>query len=325
MQGYDKVCRIDLALRGKDPFLPFRIKMSNIVALEAESQLELVSAQADLASRIIELGTAIQAPPEEWLRMVFTKYFPLPPELVDILAIGSILPKPQGEEGAAGLGGMGGGGMGGMGGMGGEEEFGGAGPELDLGAAAGGGEAGAAPGGEAGAGAMGGAGGAPAEAWDPDPIRRRRALYEWRKRAAAWHNRYFSLNECVVRYQRRKGKKLQERGITEAKREIVETRKKLFEWADKTLPAKRESLCREFGRIVRIVDGYTPDFNFVKQFKTYLTEFRGKGEAKSTKFVLEGHYFPDGSNGEKHELLSILEVNRGKNGNGNGSREILNS
>jgi hypothetical protein len=257
--------------------------------------------------------------------MVFTKYFPLPPELVDILAIGSILPKPTGEEGAGGLGGgMGGGGMGGMGG---EDEFGGMGPELDLGAAAGG------AGGEMGAGAGAGAGiepggggmGAPAEAWDPDPIRRRKALYEWRKRAAAWHRRYFSLNECVQRYARRKGKKLQERGITEAKREIVETRRKLFEWADKTLPAKRESLSLEFGRIVRIVEGYTPDFNFVKQFRSYLTEFRGKGEAKSTKFVLEGHYFPDGMgpNGDKHELLSVLEVNRGKRSNG--SREILNS
>jgi hypothetical protein len=321
MQGYDKVCRINLALVGKDPFLPFRIKMSNIVALEAESQLELVGAQADLASRIIELGTAIQAPPEEWLRMVFTKYFPLPPELVDILAIGSILPKPQGEEGAGGLGGGMGGGMGGMGDMGGEE-FGGAGPELDLGAAAGGGEAGAA-GGEPLGGAGGAGGPAPAEAWDPDPLRRRKALYEWRRRAALWHNRYFSLNECVVRYQRRKGKKLQERGITEAKKEIVETRKKLFEWADKTLSKHREDLCREFGRIVRIIDGYTPDFNFVKQFRGYLSEYRGKGEAKATQFVLEGHYFPDGSNGEKHELLSVLEVNRGKRSNGSGG--FLNS
>jgi hypothetical protein len=248
--------------------------------------------------------------------MVFTKYFPLPPELVDILAIGSILPKPQGEE--AGLGGAGGG-MGGMGGLGGEEEFGGAGPELELGPAAGGGEAGAAPGGEAGAAGGGGAGAPPAEAWDPDPARRRKALYEWRRRAALWHRRYFSLGECVRRYERRKGKKLQERGITEAKREIVETRRRLYEWAETTLPKARESLCLEFGRLVRILDGYTPDFAFVRQFKNYLAEYKGKGEAKSTRFILEGHYFPNGGSGEKHELLTILESNRGKRGNG--SRE----
>jgi hypothetical protein len=289
--------------------------MSNIVALEAESQLELVSNQADLASRIIELGTAIQAPPEEWLRMVFTKYFPLPPELVDILAIGSMLPKAGGEEGAGGLGG-GGGGLGGMGG--GEEEFGGAGPELDLGPAAGaGGEAGAAPGGEAGG--AGGAGAAPpAEAFDPDPVRRRKALYEWRRRATAWHNRYFSLNECVRRVERRRGKKLQERGITEAKREILETRRRLYEWAEKSLPEAREALSLSVGRIVRILDGYTPDFAFIKQFKSYLAEYQGKGEARGTAFLLEGHYFPNGANGahgEKHELLTVLESSRGKRAN----------
>jgi hypothetical protein len=310
MQGYDKVCRIHLALIGKDPFLPFRIKMSNIVALEAESQLELVSAQADLASRIIELGTAIQAPPEEWLRMVFTKYFPLPPELVDILAIGSILPKPQGEEG--GPGGLGGG-MGGMGGLGGEEEFGGGGPELDLGAAAGGGgELGAAPGGEVGGGGLGG-GAPPAEAFDPDPVRRRKALYEWRRRATLWHNRYFSLNECVRRIERRRGKKLQERGITEAKREILETRRRLSEFAEHKLPEARESLSLGVGQIIRILDGYTPDFAFLKQFKSYLAEYRGKGEARPTSTLLEGIYFPHGANGrngEKHELLTVLESTR---------------
>jgi hypothetical protein len=128
----------------------------------------------------------------------------------------------------------------------------------------------------------------------------------------------------VRRHERRRGKKLQERGITEAKREILETRRKLYEWADKILPGKREFLCREFGRIVRIVDGYTPDFNFVKQFRSYLTEYRGKGEAKPTQFVLEGRYFPNGgSNGDKHELLTVLESNRFKRGIG--SREILNS
>ena len=179
------------------------------------------------------------------------------------------------------------------------------------------------PGIEPGGGGMGAGAGAPAEAWDPDPLRRRKALYEWRKRAVAWHNRYFSLNECVRRFERRKGKKLQERGITEAKREILETRRKLFEWADTTLPKKRETFCREVGRIIHIVDGYTPDFNFVKQFRSYLTEYKGKGGAKPTEFILEGIYSPNGSNGEKHELLSVLEVNREKRGNG--SRGILNS
>jgi hypothetical protein len=68
---------------------------------------------------------------------------------------------------------------------------------------------------------------APAEAWDPDPLRRRKALYEWRRRAAAWHRRYFSLTECLRRFEPRKGNKLQERGITEAKVKILETRAKL--------------------------------------------------------------------------------------------------
>ncbi len=90
-QSYDKVCRIHLAMIGKDPFTPFRIKMSNIAATEAESQLEIVSAQADLVDKMITLGNNIDAPREEWIRMVFTKFLPLPPEMVDIVAIGNAM------------------------------------------------------------------------------------------------------------------------------------------------------------------------------------------------------------------------------------------
>jgi hypothetical protein len=309
-QGYDLVCRIHLALVGKDPYLPFRIKMSNIVALEAESQLELVSAQADLAGKLIELGTTIQAPPEEWLRMIFTKYFPLPAELVDILAIGSILPKPQGgEEGGGGLG-MGGGGM-----PGGEDEFGAMPPggELDMGAAMGGG----AEAGGAGAGAEAGGAAPPAEAFSPDPAVRKRALFEWRKRAALWHARYFSLNESVKRYEKRSGKKLQERGLTEARRKIVEMRTRLNEFTGKTLLAEENTkrFAPEVGSIIRIVEGYSPDFNFINRYASYLKDFAGKGEARPVGFILEGRYSPNGANGDsntKHELVSLVSEAREK-------------
>jgi hypothetical protein len=97
MQAYDKVARIHLALRDKDPFIPFKVKMSNITALESESQMELINNQADLADKLITLGNNIQAPKEEWLRMVFSKFMPLPDELVDLIAIGNAMKSSEGE------------------------------------------------------------------------------------------------------------------------------------------------------------------------------------------------------------------------------------
>lgn len=309
MQGYDKVCRIHLALIAKDPFLPFRMKMSNIVALEAESQLELIGAQATLADQIVALGTAIHAPQEEWLRLVFTKFFPLPPELVDIIAIGSMLPPPE-EAGA--------GGAGGGGGAGGIEDFGAmpGGPELDLSEPGGGGEMGGAPGGAAGAAPSGAGAAPPLEAFDPDPRIRRQAIQEWRIARANWHRNFFSLEESSKRYARRAGKKLNESTLTEARRSLLETRKKLNKFGDKLLKEHTEKLCWEVASIVRILDGYTPDFQFIKDNRAYLAEFRGKGEAKSTKFLLEGHYSPNAEPDTQHEVLSLLEQNRRRRNNG---------
>lgn len=255
MQGYDKVCRIHLCLLNKDPFIPFRIRMSNITALEAESQLELVSAQADLADKIIQLGTNIKAPAEEWYRMVFTKFFPLPKELVDIVAIGSISPSEigadQGDQGAPLPGG----------------------PSLDLGGAIGGDEEnamdqplggpGAAPGAEAepdAPGAMPGPPPAPMEAFDSDAQVRRRALYEWRRQSSAWHKRYFSLDESTKRYARQSRMPL-----TEARKELIEVRKQLDEFAEKSLPKHSKKLKVEIGNILHILDGYRPDYAFIEQ------------------------------------------------------------
>jgi len=327
MQGYDKACRIHLALLGKNPFLPFRIKMSNIVALEAESQIELLTAQATLADQVIALGTNIQAPKEEWLRMVFTKFFPLPPELVDIIAIGSLLPPPAGAEGggAGGGGGMPGGGM-----PGGEEDFGvPEGPELDLGAAGGGP---AAPG---GAGAAAPA--APGEAFDPDPVKRKRALLEWRVKSARWHKRYFSFSESAKRYFIRAGKEMNESSLAEAEKSLVETRTKLSKFgeslrslkenpspSDRKLYESGTQLASLWGRIVNILDGYTPDWAFLRDYSSYLAEYRGRGGAKPTRFILENRYERSAkpeteTNDAPHEVLTVLKESRKRRNGLNGS------
>jgi hypothetical protein len=331
MQGYDKACRIHLALLGKNPFLPFRIKMSNIVALEAESQIELLTAQATLADQVIALGTNIQAPKEEWLRMVFTKFFPLPPELVDIIAIGSLLPPPAGAE-AGGAGGGGAGMPGGMGGgmPGGDEDFGvPAGPELDLGAAGGSGPA--APGGA-------GAPAAPGEAFDPDPVKRKRALLEWRIESAKWHRRYFSFEESAKRYFNRTRKEMSESALTEAKTSLVETRKKLWRFgeslrspttSDRTLYESGTKLASLWGRIVNILDGYTPDWAFLRDYASYLAEYRGRGDAKPTRFILENRYerttkTETETNEAPHEVLTVLKESRKRRNGLNGSSPKIN-
>jgi hypothetical protein len=337
MQGYDKACRLHLALLGKNPFLPFRVKMSNIVALEAESQIELLTAQATLADQVIALGTNIQAPKEEWLRMVFTKFFPLPPELVDIIAIGALMPPAGGAEGAGGAGGAGGGGMPGLGGgeEGGELGVPG-GPELDLGAAAGGAGGAAPPGGG------GGAPAAPGEAFDPDPVKRRKALLEWRLGAARWHARYFSFEASAKRYLNRNGKELNESSLNEAKRSLTETRRKLWKLGD-TLRYPKENvsptdqklyesaqrLSSLWGRIVHVLDGYTPDWQFLRDYQHYLTEYRGRGDAKPTRFVLENRYEntvkPDANDpNATHEILTVLTESRKRrnNSNNNGHRPL---
>ena len=297
LQGYDKVCRIHLALINKDPFLPFRIKMSNIVALESESQLELTGAQADLAMQIIELGTLIHAPNEEWLKMVFTKYFPLPPELVDIISIGSILPPP--EDAGAGGGGGGGGGMppdlGPMPG----------GPELDL----------SEPGGMGGEEMGGEAGGVPGEPAPAESIRSyKKRLFEWRVKCAKWHKEYFNLENSAKRLLIRESKKLTESSLTEAKKSIVETRKKLNKFGAKLLKEHSKDLCWKTGKIIRILEGYTPDFKFISNVQEYLKDAAPEGD-KLDKFILEARYGTNGHNpinngDDKHEVLSILETNR---------------
>ena len=98
MQGYDYVGRIHLALNNSDPFVPFRVKMSNLTALEFQSQIELIDAQSSLADKLIQLGDNIKAPREEWLRMIFTKYMPLPDELVDLISIGNLIADRSGDD-----------------------------------------------------------------------------------------------------------------------------------------------------------------------------------------------------------------------------------
>lgn len=91
MNGYDYVGRIHLALMDKDPFVPYRVKMSNLCAIESQSQLELTDAQSSLAEKLIQLGNSIKAPQEEWIRMIFTKFMPLPDDLVDLISIGNLV------------------------------------------------------------------------------------------------------------------------------------------------------------------------------------------------------------------------------------------
>lgn len=96
---YDTVCRIHLALIGEDPYETFIVKMSNIAAVEATSQMELVGAQADLAQKLVQMGDAVGLPKDEWVRHIFTRFLPLPRDILDPLLISLAMKSGEAKNG----------------------------------------------------------------------------------------------------------------------------------------------------------------------------------------------------------------------------------
>jgi hypothetical protein len=282
MQSYDKTCRIHLALQNKDPFVPFKVKMSNISALESESQMELTSAQADLADKLIALGNNIDAPKDEWLRMIFTRFMPLPAELVDIIAIGNSM--KSGEN---------------------EYEPIPAGPDLDSIGGGGGGDD------------FGGGDESPIELPEPptpqeskdDPRKMQRYLAECRKRRKKHFEAYFNQNRAIKRYNRT---------LTEAKKytpkTLMEARKRLDEHgkALRTTLSKHPKVWSAIGRIINVTEGYYPDIYKMseEEYGVWLKEVRGSRTGTFTntapRLMESAPVAPE----NKHEAVTSIEAAR---------------
>lgn len=280
MQSYDKACRIHLALQNKDPFVPFKVKMSNISALESESQMELTSAQADLADKLIALGNNIDAPKDEWLRMIFTRFMPLPAELVDIIAIGNSM--KTGEEDYEPLP---------------------PGPELgDLG-----GDGGGAPEEES-----------PIELPEPptpqeskdDPRKMQRYLAECRKIRKKHFESYFSPARSLKRYNRKlhESKKLDVKKLMETRRRLDECGKQL-----RGNLSKHPKVWSAIGRLINVTEGYYPDIYKMSEedYKNWLLELRGSRVNTYTNTaprLMESA--PAAPSEEKHEMVVTVEAAR---------------
>jgi hypothetical protein len=304
MQSYDKVARIHLALLNKDPFIPFRVKMSNITALESESQMELVNAQADLADKLIQLGTNIKAPKEEWMRLIFTKFMPLPDELVDIISIGSMI-----DDGA-------------------DYQPLPAGPDFNKDSTEGGDLGGDMPGakdGEEGPGVSQppeedklDLPDLPQEGFAAQKIvheylterrqRRAKKLLEHNVRLKRQRDHYFHPATAFKRYQKRTPKLIE--GVTSVDG-LVNLRKdisKKLEESQKGLGVNRPAL-RKVGDIIRLVDGYYPEFFHLKEEDVATIRLAHQSSNKTRKFqTLQERLVR--SKGNQHEMVSIVESAR---------------
>jgi hypothetical protein len=170
----------------------------------------------------------------------------------------------------------------------------------------------------------------------PDPVKRK-ALLEWRIKSAHWHRRYFSPSESAKRYLNRTQKEINESSLLEAKKSLFETRKKLDKFGESLRSLKENATSSEkkfyeagtklaslWGRIVNILDGYTPDWAFIRDSASYLAEYRGRGDAKPTRFILENRYertsTPEtGTTDPPHEVLTVLKESRKRRNGLNGS------
>lgn len=311
MQGYDYTARIHLALNNKDPFVPMRMVMSNITALESQNQIELADAQSLLVDKLIQLGDNIRAPKAEWLRMVFTKFMPLPDELVDMIAINSAGDVMDGNQqqggGLGGLGGLGGG-LGGLGGgLGGGGGFTGTPSEdsgtsgVDLGSIA------------------GGVPEIPKESLNsPEMIHQylaeryqhQRTQYNKACRVLRENrSRFFDPYIAYQRYKKTDKLLMESLGITGPNGLVLlrEDIQKSVEYHRKNL-VKNRPLLRCVGNITKMIDGYYPMFYHLNEEQADKLARTHRAVRRPASMVERKFY--DKSNQESHEMVDLMESHR---------------